>query len=149
MKRVKKEIIMSEAIINKSIFFAASRETVWAFLTEKDKLALWFFDAENDLADGKDYKLIQQEDDGSISTMCWGTVLEMDNPERLVYSFSIKPFPDSKTTVIWELEEALGGTKLSLFHKGIGATGDAALGLIMALDAGWDKHFAKMREAIA
>jgi hypothetical protein len=26
-------------------------------------------------------------------------------------------------------------------------TGEAALGLLMALDAGWDKHFAALREA--
>ncbi len=45
------------------------------------------------------------------------------------------------TTVTWLLEEALGGTRLTLHHEGIGAAaGDAAHSLLMALDAGWDAH---------
>ena len=139
---------MSDATITKSVFFAASRETVWEFLTKREKLALWFFDAEADLVDGKDYALIQTEEDGSVSKMCWGRVLEMAQPSRLVYSFSIKPFPGEKTNVIWELEDVLGGTKLSMTHQGIGVAGEAALCLFMALDEGWDKHFAKMRGAV-
>ena len=140
---------MSNATIVKSVFFEAPRESVWAFLTKKEKLATWFFDAEADLVEGQEYALIKQEDDGSISKMCWGQVLEMDQPARLVYSFSIKPFPGDKTTVIWELEEVLGGTKLSMTHEGIGAAGEAALGLFKALDAGWDGHFGKLRGALA
>ena len=140
---------MIETTISKSVFFAASRQTVWEFLTRKEKLAQWFFDAEADLVDGEEFALIKQQDDGSVLTMCWGTVLEMVRPERLVYSFSIKPFPHNKTRVVWELEEVMGGTKLSLTHEGIGAAGDAALGLFMALDAGWDQHFSKMRPALA
>lgn len=140
---------MSDTTITKSVFFAASRETVWEFLTKKEKLALWFFDAEADLVDGQDFALIKHEDDGSVSKMCWGTVLEMNAPERLVYSFSIKPFPGDKTSVVWELEEAHGGTKLSMTHNGIGAAGETALRLFMSLDEGWDHHFAKLRGSVS
>jgi len=141
---------MTDAIITKSVFFAASRETVWAFLTEKDKLALWFHPAESDLAENQDYALIHKEDDGSTTKQCWGTVLEMDKPFRLVYTFTIKPLAGAMTTVTWTLEEAHGGTKLSLEHEGIGAAaGEAAMGLLMALDDGWDKHLASFRSAIA
>lgn len=141
---------MTDAIINKSVFFAAPRETVWAFLTEKDKLAQWFHPAESDLRENQDYALIHKEDDGSITKQCWGTVLEMDKPSRLVYTFTIKPLGGAMTTVTWTLEEAHGGTKLSLEHEGIGAAaGEAAMGLLMALDAGWDKHIASLRSATA
>lgn len=140
---------MTNEIINKSVFFAASRETVWAFLTEKDKLAQWFHPAVSDLVENEDYALIHKEDDGSVTKQCWGTVLEMDKPSRLVYTFTIKPLGGAMTTVTWTLEEAHGGTKLSLEHEGIGAAaGEAAMGLLMALDAGWDKHFASLRSAI-
>ena len=44
---------MSDATIVKTVFFEASRESVWEFLTKKEKLALWFFDAEADLVDGQ------------------------------------------------------------------------------------------------
>jgi len=49
---------MTTTTINKTVFFNASRETVWAYLTEKDKLAQWFPPAENDLLEGEEYKLI-------------------------------------------------------------------------------------------
>ena len=141
---------MSNDRMIKTVFFTASRETVWSFLTEKEKLAQWFNPAEDDLADGADYALFATADDGSVSKMCWGKVLEMDRPSRLVYTFTIKPLGGAMTTVTWMLEEAQGGTKLTLRHEGIGeAAGEAAMGLLMALDSGWDKHFAALRTAIA
>ncbi|PCI46250.1 MAG: ATPase [Alphaproteobacteria bacterium] len=141
---------MTNATITKSVFFNASRETVWAFLTEKEKLALWFQPAESDLVENQEYALIQKADDGSVTKLCWGTVLEMDKPSRLVYSFTIKPLGGAMTTVTWTLEEAHGGTKLSLRHEGIcAAEGDVATGLLMRLDEGWDKHLTSLRAAIA
>lgn len=141
---------MTDATITKSAFFSASRETVWSFLTEREKLALWFHPAEADLAEGEEYALIQKADDGTTTKQCWGTVLQMDRPSHLVYSFTIKALGGAMTTVSWTLEEVHGGTKLSLKHEGIGAAaGDAAMGLLMALDAGWDKHLASLRSATA
>jgi uncharacterized protein YndB with AHSA1/START domain len=141
---------MTHTTINKSVFFKASRETVWQFLTEKDKLALWFHPAENDLTENQDYALIKKEADGSITKQCWGTVLKMDKPACLVYTFTIKPLAGHMTTVTWTLEEAHGGTKLSLSHAGISeAAGDAAMGLLMALDGGWDKHLVSLKLAMA
>jgi len=139
---------MTDATIEKSIFFAASRETVWAFLTDKDKLGMWFYQAEADLAEGNDYMLIQINDDGGVDKKCWGEVLELDAPSRLVYTFTFGPLAGKTTTVIWTLEEVQGGTKLSLEHQGIGeAAGEMAMGLLTALDAGWDRHLAGLRSA--
>jgi uncharacterized protein YndB with AHSA1/START domain len=135
--------------INKSIFFAASRETVWSFLTDKDKLGLWFHPAEANLAEGQDYSLISTADDGTINKQCWGTVLEMDAPAHLKHTFTIKPLGGALTNVTWTLEEINGGTKLSLTHEGISAAaGEAAMGLLLALDAGWDKHLGSLRDAV-
>lgn len=136
--------------ITKSVFFSVSRETVWSFLTEKDKLGLWFHPAEADLAEKQDYALIQTADDGVVTKQCWGTVLEMEAPSRLKYTFTIKPLGGALTTVTWTLEEVHGGTRLSLVHEGISAAaGEAAMSLLMALDAGWDKHLAGLRSAVA
>lgn len=141
---------MTDTTITKSIFLAAPRETVWSFLTEKEKLALWFHRADADLVEGQDYGLMQKSDDGSENKVCWGTVISMQKPARLVYTFTIKPLGGAMTTVEWTLKEVSGGTKLSLVHKGIGeAAGEAALGLLMALDEGWDKHLAKLRAVSA
>jgi uncharacterized protein YndB with AHSA1/START domain len=141
---------MSNSTINKSAFFAASRETVWSYLTDKDKLATWFFQGEADLAEGENYSLVEIAEDGSVEKKCWGTVQKMDPPSTLVYTFTFAPLGGSLTTVTWTLEEAHGGTRLSLSHEGIdAAAGEAAMGMLMALDAGWDKHIAGLRAAMA
>ena len=68
---------MTETTITKTSFFAVSRETVWAFLTEKDKLAKWFHPAEADLAEGQDYALMGASENGAPVKLCWGTVQTM------------------------------------------------------------------------
>lgn len=140
---------MGDATIHKSIFLAAPKQTVWEFLIDKDKLATWFFAADANLTQGKAYELSQLDDDGNPKVMCWGEVIKLDAPNRLEFTFTIAPLQGKVTNVVWELEEAAGGTKLSLTHNGIeGDEGSAALGIIMALDGGWDKHLAALRAAL-
>jgi len=139
---------MTGSSIVKTVIFSASRETVWAFLTEKDKLALWFHPAEEDLSEGKEFALLGSGDDGQVEKICWGSVLEMDHPSKLKYTFTIKPLGGHTTTVTWLLEELHGGTKLTLEHEGFEAAGDGALGLLTAIDAGWDRHFGTLRDVV-
>ncbi len=137
-------------IISKTVFFNASRQTVWSFLTDKDKLATWYHPAQADLAEGEDYTLIGKTDDGADKRLVWGKVLKMDPPASLTCTFAIAPFQGGETTVTWILEDAAGGTRLTLVHEGIAeATGAAAMQLLMALDHGWDKHLDTLRSAIA
>ncbi len=136
--------------IRKTVFFQASRKTVWAFLTEKDKLAQWFHPPEEDLTAGTDYALIRSKEDGSKSKLIWGRVLTMEAPEKLVYSFIIEPFNGAETIVTWTLEEAVGGTRLSLVHEGVAeAAGEATMRMLLSLDAGWDEHLESLRKAAA
>lgn len=140
---------MSTSTINKSIFLAASREIVWDYLTDKDKLGEWFHPAADNLTEGKPYALLKDRADRD-SKVCWGDVLSAEKPSSLKYTFTIKPMGGAFTTVTWTLEEAAGGTRVTLVHEGIGrAGGDAAMGLLLALDKGWDEHFAKLRSAAA
>lgn len=133
--------------ISKTVFFNASPESVWPFLTDKDKLGEWYHPAENDLKAGKDYALYRLADDGEKVRQVWGRVVEMSAPNKLVTTFIIDPFAGNETTVTWVLEESAGGTRLSLIHEGIAeATGEAAMHLLMALDNGWDNHIADLRE---
>lgn len=133
---------MADATIIKTIILAAPRETVWAFLTDKDKLATWFHPAEADLATGEDYGLVH---DGE--KVCWGKVVEMTPPTRLVTTFTVKPLDGVMTTVSWTLDEVPGGTLLTMEHAGLEAAG-ANLGLMQALDAGWDAHLGDLRKAV-
>jgi len=137
---------MTATTITKTIFLKAPRDVVWAFLTEKDKLARWFHPAENDLQEGEAYALLDQKD--GVSKVCWGEVLEMRPFDSLAYTFTVKPLNGAMTTVRWTLEEAAGGTRLTLRHEGIEkAAGEAALIMLSALDTGWDAHFARLRDA--
>lgn len=131
--------------ITKTVFLKAPKATVWAFLTEKDKLARWFHPAEDDLADGQDYALLGDSAEGGTVRQCWGTVQHWEPPTRLVYSFTVKPLNGAMTTVTWTLDEIDGGTRLTLLHEGVGVAGDAAFGLLTALDKGWDEHFGRLR----
>lgn len=136
--------------IRKTVFFNASRETVWAFLTEKDKLAQWFHPPEKNLEEGSDYALIRTDQDGTKAPIIWGRIISMDAPNKLVYSFIITPFDGTETIVTWLLEEAAGGTRLSLTHEGVAeAAGPETLRMLMSLDRGWDEHLESMRKAAA
>jgi len=49
----------------------------------------------------------------------WGTVLKMDKPSTLIYTFTFGAFNGATTTITWTLEEIAGGTRLTLKHEGI------------------------------
>jgi uncharacterized protein YndB with AHSA1/START domain len=139
---------MQDSTIVKTIFLKSDAEKVWGFLTDKDKLGEWFHPADSDLAVGSDYMLKGQADDGSEVRKCWGSVIESKRAEKLVYTFTIEPLGGAMTTVTWLLQEVHGGTRLTLQHEGISAAaGDMALPLLMALDAGWDAHLSRLRNA--
>lgn len=138
---------MGNATIEKSLILNAPPETVWAFLTDKDKLGDWFYAAGADLEPGQDYVLVDKA--GGTDRKCWGTVLEMTPFTHLKYTFTINPLNGSLTTVTWTLEPVRGGTKLSLLHEGIeAAAGEAATGLLLGLDSGWDRHLASFRASL-
>ena len=140
---------MTDTTITKTVFFKASADTVWSFLTDKNKLGQWYHPAEAGLAEGKEYALIQKQSDGTPKRLIWGRVLEMKMPYRLVQTFCVEPLGNAETTLTWMLEETHGGTMLTLKHEGIAeAAGEAALGMLCALDAGWDQHFVQYREAV-
>jgi len=140
---------MKTTTIMKTVFINASRETIWSYLTDKDKIGEWYHPAESDLTEGEDYVLFAVTDDGERKRQIWGRVVEMDRPRKLVTTFIIDPFQGNETTITWILDEAAGGTRLLLTHEGIAeATGEAAMHLLTALDIGWDKHLSDLRNVI-
>ncbi|SNZ06293.1 SRPBCC family protein [Cohaesibacter gelatinilyticus] len=138
---------MSIHTITKTLFFEASPQTVWAFLTEKDKISQWFMPADVDMTVGQDYHLTSKNDDGTEECGCWGKVLSADPYTRLVQTFAVKPFREGAfSTLVWTLEELDGGTKLTLQHEGVvEAMEGASLPIFMSLDKGWDGFFVNIR----
>lgn len=135
--------------LTKSAFFSAPREVVWRFLTDKDMLGDWYHPARNDLAEGQEYELYRKDEGSESTRVVWGRVLSANPPSELICTFEIPYLDGGQTTLTWTLDELAGGTKLTLRHDGIGAaSGEAADQLLTALDQGWDKHLASMRDAI-
>lgn len=137
---------MTTSIV-KTAFFAADKETVWDFLTDKDKLGEWFYQGDKNLTDGAPFTLYGKDDDGNKKKMVWGEVKKWNPFSELVHSFYIAPLEGSNSELKWTLEDVGNGTKLTLEHSGMSVEGEA-FNLIMHLDTGWDKHLGALREAV-
>jgi uncharacterized protein YndB with AHSA1/START domain len=126
--------------LQKTIYLKADKETVWAYLTDPDKLAIWFHKPKKPLEQGS-YEMFGAT---SGDKLMWGDVMTADPFDTLIYTFTIGPMGDAKSTVTWTLKEVPGGTQLALLHEGL-PDGEAAFGLTLALDKGWDDHLGRMR----
>ena len=134
---------MTDTILKKTIYLRATPEKVWTYLTDPEKLAIWFHKPTNTLLDGE-YEMFGTE---SGKRLMWGKVLIAEPFSRLEDTFSIAPIAGATSTVKWQLDEVPGGTMLSLQHEGL-PQGEDTLGLTLALDKGWDEHLAHLRNSI-
>jgi len=130
--------------LSKSIYLRADRETVWAYLTDPEKLAIWFHKPPTALTEGEAYAMYGTT---SGDKLMWGKVTVAQPFEHLEYSFTIAPMGDATSTVTWRLQEVAGGTRLSLEHGDL-PDGAEAFGLTLALDKGWDEHMGRMRTSL-
>lgn len=134
----------TETVLRKSIYLKADRKSVWAFLTEPEKLELWFHKPTEPLRDDHEYAMYGRD---SGDKLMWGKVSKFSPYDELEYTFCIKPMGEAESTVNWTLREVSGGTQLNLVHTGLPQAADA-FGLILALDKGWDDHFNEMRGSL-
>jgi len=135
---------MTDTTIRKSIYLKATPQQVWPYLTEPDKVAIWFHKPATSLIAGAPLAM-HGTDSGDL--LIWGEVIQARAPEYLEYTFTIKPMGEAVSLVKWTLDPVEGGTRLSLEHSGL-PTGEDAFGLLMALDTGWDDHISHMRKDI-
>ncbi len=131
---------MTADIIRKSIFLRATPDPVWHWLTDPEKLAIWFHKPPQALTQGEDFEMFGAT---SGERLIWGHVTEARAPEVLEYSFVVKPLGDRETKVRWTLEPVPDGTRLSLEHSGL-PVGAEAFDLTLSFDKGWDEHIDRM-----
>ena len=136
---------MTKLDIVKTVFLKAPREHVWKFLTEADKLALWFHRGENDLEEGGGYRINTNSHGQEGEKMIDGKVLEMDPPNKLVHTFTHDWLKGVETVCTWTLVSAEGGTVLTLVHTGWEKVEEGAFDMAANHDSGWDEHFARFR----
>ena len=134
---------MTDSILQKTIYLKATPAKVWEYLTDPEKLAIWFHKPKVALTEGA-YEMFGAE---SGDKLMWGEILVAEPFTRLEYTFSIAPMAGQSSTVKWALEEVAGGTKLSLRHEGLPQS-EEAFGLTLALDKGWDDHLARLRTSL-
>jgi uncharacterized protein YndB with AHSA1/START domain len=133
----------------KTIFLKAPRAHVWTFLTQADRLALWFHQGEKDVAAGGEWALVTNSLGREGQRMCWGHVRVFEPPARLVHTFTHQGLAGVETTCTWELEEADGGTVLTLTHDGFERAGEGAFNKTSDHDKGWDEHFVRLRRVVS
>lgn len=132
---------MTDTVIRKSILLRAAPSTVWAFLTDPDKLAIWFHRPTAPLLEGA-YEMIDAD---KGARFMWGEVRAAEPFSRLEYTFEIAPMGGAASLVKWTLADVPGGTQLSLEHSGLPQGADA-FDLSLALDKGWEEHMTRMRD---
>jgi len=135
---------MTDTVIRKSIFLKATPDQVWPYLTEPEKLAIWFHKPPETLTEGAEFAMYGTTSGDKLIS---GLVTRADPPSRLEYTFTVKPMGDAVSTVKWSLDAVAGGTRLSLEHSGL-PQGTEAFGLTLALDKGWDEHISRMRASL-
>lgn len=136
---------MKPIAIVKTIFLKAPPHHVWRFLTEARQLALWFHLGESDLEPGGEYAMLTNSLGKEGQRLCWGKVTEIQPPRKLVHTFTHAYLKGVETTCIWTLEEAEGGTILTLRHEGFEKLQPEAFSAAADHDKGWDQHFVRLR----
>lgn len=140
---------MTELTITKTIFLKAPASHVWKFLTDPDRLAEWFHRGGGIMEKGGEYSLLTNSLGKEGEKLCWGTVLEIDPPKRLVHTFTHNWLKNVETKVTWTLTETSGGTVLNLVHEGWEKVDEDAFNMGANHDVGWDEHFARLRRVVS
>ena len=126
-----------DAVLEREIHIEASPETVFAFLTEPDKILQWMgVEATFEARPGGAFRC--NVDGVNVAA---GEVIEVVPHSRLVYSWGWEggeTLPPGASRVEITLEEVDGGTTLKLRHSGLTESLAARHG------EGWDHFYARL-----
>ena len=78
---------MTQAVLRKTIYLRAEPDTVWAYLTEPERLGEWFHKPKTTLAKGHKLEMFGTT---TGDLLIWGEVREARKPEFLEYTFTVK-----------------------------------------------------------
>jgi uncharacterized protein YndB with AHSA1/START domain len=135
----------AEAAVEAEVRIAASRETVFAFFTDRDRMIQWIGrDAELDPRPGGAFRCDINGRDVAV-----GAYVEVDRPQRVVFTWGwesaedLTPAPGVSTVEI-TLEEIAEGTLVRLVHRDL-PTPEARA----AHSRGWDHYLRRLAIAAA
>jgi len=130
--------------IVKTLFLKAPPEHIWSFLTDENKLASWFYEADTPMHEGGDYTLLTNTLGKEGERICWGTIKKFEPPTRFVHTFTHEYLKGVETLCDWTLRAVEGGTVLTLVHSGFEKAAEAFTEAADH-DKGWDEHFIRLR----
>jgi uncharacterized protein YndB with AHSA1/START domain len=125
--------------IERQMTFPASRDDVWAAITEADQISKWFgTEAELDLRPGGEG--VFRWDEIEVRVL----VEEVTPPSRFSYRWEPSQTPSGgpTTLVVFDLEEIEGGTRLSLVESGFAGLQPESR---KENEFGWDEELGHLR----
>lgn len=115
---------------------------VWYALTNPDALAQWFAESDFKPEVGHQFELRTGDTGPGYDGILHCEVIDVDEPNRLVYSFRGGAM-NHVTTVTWTLEaDAEGGTRLILDHTGFTGVKDVIISSILGI--GWMRFLGRL-----
>jgi len=128
--------------VNREILIEADRETVFGFFTDSARWASWW-GAGSTVEPRPGGALRVRHSNGFVSE---GEVLQIDAPERFVFTFSLQsaqPVPAEESRVTIHLEQQTAGTLVRLTHE----VADRVVA--DQLVQGWRFHFSLFANAVS
>lgn len=104
---------MEKVVIERSVIIAADREQVWRAITTPEYLEQWFESIR-----------FERLAEGEALTFAWGgkgSIAIVEPMERFGFRWQIAPPHPAQTLVIFALEAAPGGTRISVTEQGFEA----------------------------
>jgi uncharacterized protein YndB with AHSA1/START domain len=120
---------------------------VWKAITEEESVSKWFLPGKFKAEERFNYELKgtpRDNWDGRI----YGTVLEVNEPNRLVYTFKTNEL-DTEMTVTWKLTEKDEGTLISLVHSDFDKLINNVDYLFNDISKGWNMCFKDLDEYLS
>ncbi len=102
--------------IDLTVNIEAPIATVWQFITDSEKIAMWLMENNFQARKGAHFRMECKQADGADAEI-QAEVLEIKEPRLLVYSWLIQK-PRLLTKVRIELNESKNHTALRLIHSG-------------------------------
>ena len=143
---------MADLVVRHARSFPASRERVFAALTDADSLARWWGpegftipELDFDPVEGRAYRIAMQPPEGDLFHLT-GTFREVAPPARLALTFVWEPpAPDDRETLaVLDFEDRSGTTEVRLEQGAFATEERRALH-----DDGWSQSFGRLERLLA
>lgn len=120
--------------------YPASISKVWKALTDKDQMKEWYFTIDDfELKEDSTFNFYVNDEEGEVyHHQC--VVKEIVPEKRFSHTWTHPTHSKGESLVTWELQPAVGGTKVTLTHQGVETFADG--GADFSKDnykTGWDE----------